>query len=70
VAFDESGAFEKARLLTVAGAAQVEFAPRGLALLLPVELRLANQVSSTNRLDCKILACTKPTMFEITMALT
>jgi len=44
----------KARLLTVAGAAQVEFAPWGLALLLPVELRLANQISSTNKLDCKI----------------
>ncbi len=60
----------KARLLTVAGAAQVEFTPKGLALLLPVELRLANQVSSTNKVHCKMSPCTKPTMLEITMALT
>ena len=69
MAIDESGA-SKARLLTVAGAAQVEITPKGLALLLPVELRLANQVSSTNSRHCKMSPCTKPTMLEITMALT
>ena len=68
MAFDESGA--KARLLTVAGAAQVKFAPWGLALLLPVELRLVNQVSSTNKRHCKMSACTKPTMSDITILVT
>ena len=41
---------QNARLLTVAGAAQVKFTPWGLPLLLPVELRFVNQTSSTNSL--------------------
>ena len=49
MAIDESGA-KNARLLTVAGAAQVKFTPWGLALLLPVELKFVNQTSSTNKL--------------------
>lgn len=42
----ESGA--NARLLTVAGAAQVKIAPWGSSFLLPVELMFVNQTSSTN----------------------
>ena len=61
---------QKARLLTVAGAAQVKFAPWGLALLLPVELRLVNQASSTNNRHCKMLTCIKPTMCDITIHVT
>ena len=68
MAFDESGA--KARLLTVAGAAQVTFAPSGLALLLPVELRPVNQASRTNKRHRKMLTCTKPTMSDITIHVT
>ena len=69
MAIDESGA-QKARLLTVAGAAQVKLAPWGRSLLLPVELRLANQAPSTNKAHCKMSACTKPTMSGITIPLT
>ena len=69
MAIDESGAL-KARLLTVAGAAQVKLAPWGRSLLLPVELKLVNQVSSTNKGHCKMSPCTKPTMLEITIDLT
>ena len=61
---------QNARLLTVAGAAQVKVTPWGLALLLPVELRLVNQVSSTNKRHCKMSACTKPTMSDITILVT
>jgi len=53
VAIDESGA-KNARLLTVAGAAQVKFTPWGLALLLPVELGFVNQTPSTNKCHCKM----------------
>ena len=45
---------QKARLLTVAGAAQVKIAPGGSSLLLPVELKFVNQTSSTNSSHCKI----------------
>ena len=45
---------QKARLLTVAGAAQVKIAPWGSSLLLPVELKFVNQTSSTNSSHCKI----------------
>jgi hypothetical protein len=68
VAFDESGA--KARLLTVAGAAQVKMALKGFSLLLPVELKFVNQSSSTNARHCKIGPCTNPTMCQITTYLT
>jgi hypothetical protein len=40
----------EARLLTVAGAAQVYLDPGGLILLLPVELQTMNQFASTNML--------------------
>jgi hypothetical protein len=45
---------QNARLLTVAGAAQVKIAPWGFSLLLPVELMFVNQTSSTNSWHCKI----------------
>ena len=61
---------QKARLLTVAGAAQVKNSLKGTSLLLPVELKFVNQTSSTNNWHCKIGPCTNPTMCQITTYLT
>ena len=52
---------QEARLLTVAGAAQVRPGHDAQTLLLPVELQAVNQPASTNLGHCTDRACTDPT---------